>query len=338
MTLNERIDSLVKLGDYIRKMEGRLEFVIRQAFVNNPWFIVENIKKSLTAIESQYLSRQKLEDWISNYDISSEPNQKTVGLILAGNIPLVGFQDIINVFVSGHISMIKLSDKDRYLILHLIKVLSEINPASEAYFNITDRLANFDAVIATGSNNTARYFDSYFGKYPNIIRRNRNGVAIITGNETEEDFNALSEDIFTYFGLGCRNIAKVYVPKDYDFNYLLEILHEKKTIVNHNKYKNNFDYNMAFHILNRTPFYNNGCIILIESEVIPSRIAQLNYEYYDNLEELSVKLVEKSTQIQCIASKNTVNNLNTVSFGAAQKPSLMDYADGVDTMNFLIKL
>ena len=338
MTLNERIDTLVELGDYIRKMEGRLEFVIRQAFVNNPWFIVENIKKSLTAIESQYLNRSALEEWIKNYDIPTHSNPQTVGLILAGNIPLVGFQDIINVFTAGHTSLIKLSDKDKYLIIHLIKVLTEINPACENYFKTTERLANFDAVIATGSNNTARYFESYFGKYPHIIRKNRNGVAIITGNETDEDFRALSEDIFTYFGLGCRNTAKIYVPKDYDFNHLLEILHEKKTIVNHNKYKNNFDYNMAFHILNRTPFYNNGCIILIESEVIPSRIAQLNYEFYDNLEDLSVELVEKTDQIQCITSKNNVKNLKTFSFGAAQKPSLMDYADGVDTMSFLIKL
>jgi hypothetical protein len=338
MTLNERIDTLVELGDYIRNMEGELEFVIRQAFVNNPWFIVDNIKKSLTAIESQYLSRQELEKWTAHYEIPVNLHQKTVGLILAGNIPLVGFQDIINVFVAGHTSLIKLSDKDRYLITHLIKKMVKINPASESYFKITGRLADFDAVIATGSNNTARYFESYFGKYPNIIRKNRNAVAIITGKETDEDFKALSEDIFTYFGLGCRNIAKIYVPKDYDFNHLLEILHERKTIVNHNKYKNNFDYNMAFHILNRTPFYNNGCIILIESEVIPSRIAQLNYEYYDNLEELSVELVEKSDQIQCIASKNTVNNLSTVAFGSAQTPSLMDYADGIDTMKFLIKL
>ena len=338
MTLNERIDTLVELGDYIRKMEGRLEFVIRQAFVNNPWFIVDNIKKSLTAIESQYLSREPLEKWANSYEIPTSINSKTVGLILAGNIPMVGFQDIINVFVAGHVSMIKLSDKDRYLVPHLLKVLSEINPASEAYFNVTNRLANFDAVIATGSNNTARYFDSYFGKYPNIIRRNRNGVAVITGNETDEDFKALSEDIFTYFGLGCRNVAKIYVPRDYDFNHLLEILHERKTIVNHNKYKNNFDYNMAFHILNRTAFYNNGCVILIESEVIPSRIAQLNYEYYDSLEDLSSELVEKADQIQCIISKNSVNNLKTLPFGAAQKPSLFDYADGVDTMNFLINL
>lgn len=337
MTLNERIDSLVELGDYIRKMEGRLEFVVRQAFVNNPWFIIDNIKKSLTAIESQYLDRSKLEAWCKHYNITN-PTNKTVGLILAGNIPMVGFQDIINVFVAGHRSLIKLSDKDKYLIPHLLKVLAEINPKSESYFKITERFTDFDAVIATGSNNTARYFESYFGKYPNIIRKNRNGVAIISGDETDEDFRALSEDVFTYFGLGCRNVAKIYVPRNYDFNHLLKILHEQKTIVNHNKYKNNFDYNMAFHILNRTPFYNNGCIILLESEVIPSRIAQLNYEYYDSLEELSSKLVEKASQIQCIISKNSINNLNVLPFGAAQKPSLMDYADGVDTMSFLINL
>jgi hypothetical protein len=338
MTLTERIDALVALGEYIGKMEGRLEFVIRQAKLNNGWFTVENTKLSLKAIETEFLEREKLTEWVNSYDIKAEITPKKVGLILAGNIPLVGFQDVMNTFMAGHHALIKCSDKDFHLMRHFVKVLSEINPATENYFTVIERLAGFDAVIATGSNNTARYFETYFKKYPNIIRKNRNSIGVIDGNETDEDFRKLADDIFNYFGLGCRNVAKVYVPEGYDFNHLLEIFHERKLIVNHGKYKNNFDYNIAFHILNRTEFYNNGSIIMIKNESLQSRIAQLHYEYYTDKTALSKELAPKSEQIQCIVGNNSFDGIDVIPFGTSQTPTLYDYADGVDVMEFLKKL
>ncbi len=338
MTLQERIDALVALGEYIGRMEGRLEFVIRQSKLNNGWFTVENTKLSLKAIETEFLERKKLTEWANSYDIQENIEPKKVGLILAGNIPLVGFQDVMNTFVAGHHSLIKCSDKDFYLMRHFIKVLSEINPDTENYFTVIERLAGFDAVIATGSNNTARYFETYFKKYPNIIRRNRNSIGVVDGSETEGNFRKLADDVFNYFGLGCRNVAKIYVPEGYDFNPILEVFHERKLIVNHGKYKNNFDYNIAFHILNQKPFYNNGSIIMIESPSLQSRIAQLHYEYYSDKAALIEELASKEEQIQCVVGNNSLEGIDVIPFGMSQRPTLYDYADGVDVMEFLKKL
>lgn len=338
MTVQERIETLAALGEYIGRMEGRLEFVIRQAFVDNPWFTVENIKAALSAIQTEYLNKEKLTAWAAHYALKDDVTARKVGLVLAGNIPLVGFQDLMNVFAAGHQSLIKLSDKDKYLIPHLIKVMTEINPDSAASFEIVSRLSGYEAVIATGSNNTARYFEAYFGKQPNIIRRNRNSVAVLNGSETDEEFRAFNRDVFQYFGLGCRNVAKIYVPKGYDFNQMLEIMHEQNHLANHNKYKNNFEYNLAFNILNRTPYYNNGAVILVEAENIASRIAQLNYETYENIDSVYEKLKAQADAIQCIVANNKVKDLDVIPFGSTQTPSLMDYADGVDTMEFLTAL
>ena len=338
MTLQERIDTLTALGDYIGRMEGRLEFVIRQAKVNNGWFTVDNIKQSLSAIQNEFLNKEKLEKWTSQYNIGENITAKRVGLILAGNIPMVGFQDVMNVFAAGHIAKLKCSDKDRFLIPHLIKVMTEIHPKASEYFEVRERMNEIDAMIATGSNNSARYFETYFGKYPNIIRKNRNSLAIIDGSETEDDFKLLANDVFNYFGLGCRNVSKIYVPQGYDFNPILEVFHERKDLARHNKYQNNFDYNIAFQILNRTPYYNNGAVIMIESKELSSRIAQLHYEYISSEEALYQELVEKEEQIQCIVSKNSFRDLNVIPFGSSQEPTLWDYADNVDTMEFLVKL
>lgn len=342
LTLQERLSILSQLGEYIGAMEGQLEFVIRQAKLNNGWFTVENTKKALQNIKEHFLNHQKMTDWAAQYNIVDAAAPRQVGLILAGNIPLVGFQDVMNVFAAGHIALIKPSDKDKYLIPHLLKVMTEINPKAAQYFKLVERLKGFDAVIATGSNNTSRYFETYFGKYPNIIRRNRNGIALISGKETAADFYALSEDIFTYFGLGCRNVAKIYIPKDYKLDPLLDALHERKDLVLHGKYKNNFDYNMAFNILNKTPFYNNGAIILIENESLQSRIAQLHYEYYQDENDLQQKIAQHIEDIQVLVGHSHFNGIPlgtpVVPFGSTQQPSLYDYADGIDTMAFLTNL
>ncbi len=338
MTLQERINALAELGDYIGRMEGKLEFVIRQDKLNNGWFTVENTKTALLAIRKEYLDKEKLEKWAAEYHISDTTQLKRIGLILAGNIPLVGFQDVMNVFVAGHHAHIKLSDKDKHLLPHLLTEMSNIFPDTAKYFSYMHRMENVDAVIATGSNNTARYFKDYFGKYPHIIRMNRNSIAVLNGKETDEDFSNLARDVFTYFGLGCRNVSKLYVPKGYDFNDLLTNFHEYKQLVNHGKYKNNFDYNIAFNILNKTPYYNNGAIVLIKNKAIPSRIAHLHYEEYTSETDLYEELSQKKEQIQCIVSNNTIPDFSVIPFGDTQTPSLWDYADGVDTMAFLVGL
>lgn len=234
--------------------------------------------------------------------------------------------------------MIKLSDKDALLIPHILHWLFEKYPETRDYFEITDRLKDFDAVIATGSNNSARYFEAYFGKYPHIIRKNRNSVAIIDGNESEEDLLKLGDDVFSYFGLGCRNVSKLYVPEGYDFTRLLDLWNNFEPVIQHNKYKNNFDYNYALALLNNQPHQSNGIILITESSAYSSRIAGLHYENYSNINHLMNKLLEHQEQIQCIVANMASNQLTILPFGSTQSPGLTDYADNVDTITFLLSL
>jgi hypothetical protein len=288
------------------------------------------------------LSLDKLESWAARYpDTASEHPLKTVGLIMAGNIPLVGFHDWLCVFTAGHRAKVKLSDKDKVLLPFLVKKMGDWAFESWEHTEFVAEgapIGGMDAVIATGSNNTARYFEQYFGKYPHIIRRNRNSVAVLDGSETHDDLLALGKDVFTYFGLGCRNVSKLYVPQGYDFEPLLEALHTFNDLVLHNKYKNNFDYNFTLYILNNTPHLSNGCVLLVEHPALTTRIATLHYEYYRDAEHLSDLLSPQLENIQCIVSKMSLNNIAALPFGATQKPGLSDYADGVDTMAFLTAL
>lgn len=339
MTLEERIEVMAQLGAHLLGGDEFLDALIHRTEFNNAWFTKANQHQSIRAIAAAFLDKEKLKAWVDTYSFPDQVERKTVGLVLAGNIPLVGFHDILCVFIAGHKAQIKLSDKDKFIFPYLIKLLAKFDSRSSDYFEITERLTDFQAVIATGSNNSARYFDAYFGKYPNIIRRNRNAVAVLNGTETEEDFANLGQDVFQYFGLGCRNVAKLYVPKDYDFNPMLEVFHEAhKQLAMHSKYKNNFDYNYALYMLNKVPIWNNGCVILTEDKAIQSRIANLHYEFYDDKETLAMDLKDKIEEIQCIVTKMNFVNLNSISFGDAQRPQLMDYADGVDTMTFLLAL
>lgn len=338
MTLQDRIKALVQLGEHLKGEDEFLDAIIKRTEFNNGWFTIENQKKAIAAIANEFLDAEKLAAWSNRYTFEEQATKKTVGLILAGNIPLVGFQDVLCVFVAGHHCQIKLSDKDKFLLPYLIKLLTKFNPACADYFDIVDKLSGFDAIIATGSNNSARYFEAYFGKYPNIIRKNRNAVAILKGTETAEDFKALGKDVFNYFGLGCRNVAKVYLPKGFEFNPLLEGLHEYKEIVLHSKYKNNFDYSYALMILNKVKFEANGCIIMTEHKTMASGIANLFYEYYDNEEALHQKLLAEKEQIQVVVGQVDWTDLPVADFGKAQEPTLLDYADGVDVMDFLLDL
>lgn len=338
MTLKKRIALLVQLGEFLLSEDEFLKAVMGRTHYNNGWLTVENCEKATKAIATNFLQKEQLENWAATYGVGDMDAPQKVGIVMAGNIPLVGFHDMLSVFLAGHHSLIKLSDKDKFLLPHLIKKMGDWEEDAKAYFTVIERLAGFDAVIATGSNNSARYFEQYFGKYPNIIRKNRNAVAVLDGTETSEELAALSNDIFEYYGLGCRNVSKIYVPRDYDFVPLLEATHEYKKIVLNSKYKNNFDYNYAMYILNGVEYKANGCIMMIENEAIPSRIASLHYEFYDKADNLVQDLKAKSTQIQCVISKMNLINIEAIPFGKAQKPSLTDYADGVDTMEFLMSL
>jgi len=260
-----------------------------------------------------------------------------VAIIMAGNIPLVGFHDFLSVLISGHAALVKLSSNDKQMLPLLAKYLEHINPEFKDRITFTEqKLENFDAVIATGSNNTSRYFDYYFGKHPNIIRKNRNSVAILTGKETKDELIALGDDIFQYFGLGCRSVSKLYVPKDYNFDAFFEAMYKHKDIIYYDKYANNYDYNKAVYLMSLYKLKDNGFMILKEESSFGSPIATLFYEHYNDLVALKETLNEQSDAIQCIVNK-TINN-NYVDFGDTQNPQLWDYADGVDTIEFLIKL
>jgi len=340
LTLHERLDLLAELGHYLRTDgDTDLEATIQLAYDENKWFTPENTRTALQSVANAFLDREKLTDWAARYAIGQQPHpEKTVGLIMAGNIPLVGFHDWLCVLVAGHRAKIKLSDKDKRLLPFLIKKMGEWAHESWEYTEFlteNDRLKDFDAVIATGSNNSARYFEQYFSQYPHLIRRNRNGIAVLNGLESIADLSALGRDIFTYFGLGCRNVSKIYVPHGYHFDTLLEVLHEYREIVHHNKYKNNFDYNLTLLLLNQTPYLNNGCLLLKEDPSLQARIAVVHYEYYDDLPDLDTLLATKSAEIQCIVSNVHLLQTPVLPFGKTQAPGLMDYPDGVDVMEFL---
>lgn len=337
MTLSERIEVLGQLGDHLLGKDEYLEAVMKRTAFHNGWFTEDSQQEAIRELAVQMLNRDRLREWLSRYQLA-ESSPKKVGIVMAGNIPLVGFHDWLCVFVSGHQAQVKLSEKDPFLFPYLMKILERLDERTLAYTEVTERLHGFEAVIATGSNNSARYFEAYFSKYPNIIRKNRNGVAVLTGDETLEELRALGKDIFRYYGLGCRNVAKLYVPKGYDFDPLLEALHEYREVVLNTKYKNNFDYNYALFVLNKIEFKANGCILLVEAPALQSRIACLHYEFYSSLEEVTKEIQARESEVQCTVAKSGALPIPAFSFGKAQEPALWDYPDGADTLAFLASL
>lgn len=299
---------------------------------HNGWFTPEQVYFAINSW-AKALTEENLDKWLSQYDLSNV-KPKTVGLILAGNIPLVGFHDFLSVLISGHKVLVKTSSNDQHLIKFLAKYLISVNPEIENYITFTDgKLENFDAVIATGSNNTARYFEFYFKDKPSIIRKNRNSVAVLTGNETHEDLVNLGEDIFRYFGLGCRNVSKLFVPKNYDFQPFFKAIYEYKDVIFYEKYSNNYDYNKAVFLMSNFKLLDNEFLTLKEDSSYASPISSVFYEYYESLEEIKKQLENDSEQIQCIVSKDIIEN--SIAFGETQKPNLWDYADTIDTLAFL---
>lgn len=332
MKLPYRINLLSGLGNYMLSGEPGWQEAKSKASRENGWFTPEFIDIAVQNIVSRFLQKNILEEWTSQLpDDLPEEKVKTVGIVMAGNIPLVGFHDFLSVFACGHKAIIKLSARDKELIKHLVEKMIEWEPLLEGYIRFEEMLKGCDAYIATGSNNSSRYFDYYFGKYPHIIRKNRTSVAILTGNETAEELDLLSDDVFQYFGLGCRNVTKLYVPEAYDFIPLLEAFKKYNHLADHHKFKNNYDYNLALHILNKKFYMTNGSILLVESPSVFSPISQLNYEYYKNADDL-MKALADSEEIQCITGKGHIP------FGSAQCPAITDYADGADTLAFLKNL
>lgn len=351
MLLEKRIEAFSKLGEFLgqfsrKKIEEKKSILYNELFFDpfnlqikraketNGWFTEDNI---LYAFEnwSKTLNKRNLINWVASYALE-KTKTKTVAIIMAGNIPLVGFHDFLSVLLSGNKVIVKQSSNDKHFLPLIAKYLEHIEPQFIGTIQFTEeRLDDFDAAIATGSNNTARYFEYYFGKYPNIIRKNRNAVAVLTGNESNEELKKLGEDIFRYFGLGCRSVSKLFVPRNYDFDKLFKAIYDYCDIINYIKYQNNYDYNKTVYLMSEFDLLENGFLMLKEDTSYSSPIATLFYEYYDNNDNLKAKLKSDEDDIQCIVS-NTIKN--AVPFGKTQEPSLTDYADGVDTMDFLSKL
>lgn len=352
MSLDKKINAFVELGSFLtqyvlhhknekltylnRKFYNDFEVLMNNQKPFNGWFTPENVVLAVDAV-AKVLTTDNLGKWLNNYDIKQPLLPKRVGVVMAGNIPLVGFHDFLSVLITGNVLVAKTSKEDNLLIKKIAEILIEIEPSFKNYIEFTDRLENFDAVIATGSNNTARYFEFYFGKYPNIIRKNRNSLAVLTGNETTADFVNLGKDIFQYFGLGCRNVSKLYVPKGYSFNLFFEsILYDYQHVVNNNKYANNYDYNKAVYLLGNNQLLDNNFVMLKEDKSLSSPVAVIHYEYYNSLDEVVEWLEEQKGEIQCVVSEADIPN--AFKLGQAQQPELWDYADGVDTVQFLLEL
>lgn len=331
MNLQNRIGLLQQLKDYLEENGNEWQEVKATAAAHNGWFITGFIDLAVTNICTGFLQAEKLTAWANHYHLDDNIQGKNIGLVMAGNIPLVGFHDFLCVFISGHSQTIKLSGKDDVLLKHLVQKLYSWDITIQNYISFAEMLKGCDAYIATGSNNSARYFEQYFAKYPNIIRRNRTSVAILKGGETLEDLDRLSDDIHLFFGLGCRNVTKIFVPEKYDFVPLLKAFDKYKYFGDHNKYKNNYDYQLSMALMNNIYYMTNESTLLIENESIFSAISQLNYSFYKDIAAVKKALMENN-DVQCIVDNEDID------FGQAQQPGLFDYADGVDTMQFLLTL
>lgn len=334
MTLLERIKAFILLGkailDLSKEEFDELTWKIEN---NNNWFTPEQSKIAFLAI-AEMLKEDSIIDWIGSYELENEVEPKDIGILMAGNIPAVGFHDLLCVLIAGHHASVKLSSSDSFSIKWLVNKLIAIESRFGSQVSFEDMLKGKDAYIATGSDNSARYFNYYFGKYPHIIRKNRTSIAVLDGSESPEDFNELGKDVFQYFGMGCRNVSKLYVNKESSIIGFLENIKGFQFLGSHHKYLNNYDYNKSIYLVNKEPHLDNGFLLLKESADLVSPIGVLYYEFYKNLDDLNSKINHLKEKIQCMVSKNAWLE-DSLPFGEAQFPALDDYADGVDTMVFL---
>jgi hypothetical protein len=352
MTASAKKDAFVQLGNFLRQFSengnlknenvpgndlffDRFEQLILLSQSHNGWYTPEQVYFAVSSW-AEALTEENLDKWLSRYNIPVEM-PKTVALILAGNIPLVGFHDFLSVIISGHKALVKLSSNDQHLLPFLAKYLIHIAPELADFITFTEgKLQHFDAVIATGSNNTSRYFEYYFRDKPSIIRKNRNSAALLTGKESKEQLEALGEDIFRYFGLGCRNVSKFFVPKGYNFDHFFEAIYKYSDVIHYEKYANNYDYNKAVFLMSNFKLLDNGFLTIKEDSSYASPISSVFYEFYDDLDMIKKRLEEDAEQIQCIVSDHVTQN--SIEFGQTQKPHLWDYADNVDTIRFLLAI
>lgn len=331
MTLQRRIKLLVKLGEFIKLNSAEWISAKEKAYSLNAWFTADFIDLAANNIATQFLNSDLLEAWAEAYGIPNNNNHvKTIGLVMAGNIPMVGFHDMLCIFISGHQQHIKLSGSDNVLIPFLVSKMIEWEEATATFITFADKLNNCEAYITTGSNNSSRYFEYYFGKYPHIIRRNRTSVAVLNGNETGEQLESLADDIHQYYGLGCRNVTKLYVPTDYNFEPLLIALKKYDHFSDFHKYRNNYDYQLALVMMSNTPYMTNDSVVLAEKSSPFTAVSCINYEVYTDKMVLTQSL-KTNEDLQCIAGID-------VPFGQTQKPTLTSYADGIDTLEFLLNL
>lgn len=332
MTLQTRIEILLRLREFFLQPTIEWQASKERAYRENPWFIPEFVELSVQNITDKFLTKQALTTWTDHYKIPpTNISPKNIGLVMAGNIPLVGFHDFLCCFITGHKTTIKASSKDAVLIKFIVAELISWKPELTNQIVFAENLKGCDAYIATGSNNTSRYFEYYFGKYPHIIRKNRTSVAILDGTESSEELDFLADDIQLYFGLGCRNITKIYVPENYDFLPLLNALRKYEHYIDFHKYKHNYDYHLAILIMSNRYYMNNDSIILTENIAAYSPVSQVNYEKFSEIQQVLDQL-QGNEEIQCVVGHNHIP------FGAAQSPGLFDYADGIDTMQFLTGL
>jgi hypothetical protein len=337
-SIQDLINTFSALGQQLITPDDELTNLINTEHIYNAWFTRESVLNAVPAI-GKSLNADDLSEWLSKYDLSKSNSPKKVGLILAGNIPLVGFHDVLCVLITGNHALIKASTQDARLIKQVLNMLVSIDNSFADKFSFVDRLVDFDAVIATGSNNSSRYFDYYFGKVPNIIRKNRNSVAVITGNETKEQLYNLGHDIFDYFGLGCRNVSKLLIPKGYDLATFFEAIEPYNEIINHNKYGNNYGYNRSIYLVGNEKHLDNNFLILREDESLSSPLAVLFYSYYDDIKSVEHLINAEAENIQCVVTTAPLQvKSQVVDFGQSQQPKLWDYADGIDTMDFLANL
>jgi hypothetical protein len=350
LSLKQRTNAFVQLGSIFKSLSSddqwpgysggltEVEFLdmkelIGRVHQHNGWFTPENVSRSLKAW-SETLTSNSLSAWLGNYvSAIDQVRPATIAVICAGNIPMVGFHDILCTLLTGHQVIIKLSSDDDLLIPAALRLLTRIAPEMDTQITYaTGKLTGFDAVIATGSNNTSRYFRQYFGQYPHIIRKSRTSAAVLTGTETTEELNSLGNDIFDYFGLGCRNVSRLFLPEGYDIDLFFKGIYPFHQVIQHNKYANNYDYNKAIWLLNNENLLDNGFILLKEDERLASPTGSLFYSYYSDPMEVKEQILRQSENIQCVAGAGYLP------FGRTQAPAIDDYADGVDTLSFLTGL
>ena len=338
MELKERIKAFSELGKRMNQWllqdnnveESPLDVVVRQANHHNGWFDEKQVRNALSEV-TYWLNEEKLSKWVDQYDLSKITSPKTVGVIMAGNIPLVGFHDYLSVLISGHHILAKLSSKDQILLKFFNQELLKIEPRFKEMVDFsTERFTDVDAVIATGSDNSSRYFEYYFANKPNIIRSNRTSIAVLNGNESKEELHSLGNDIFRYYGLGCRSITKVYLPKGFSIDWFYTGIVDHGNVINNHKYQNNYDYHKSLYLLNRDKLWDNNFLLLKNDKALSSPVGTLFFEEYENLELLEKELLEKESNIQCRVG------LGGAPLGKAQRPELTDYSDNIDVLTFLL--